>query len=80
MPDSFIKFVPFLAATCIKDGRPKLNIARIIEIAITLAVLIYGMNIAVTKLEVKMDIIERHVSTLDDRLYKHMEANPGIRR
>ena len=77
MPDKFLQFIPFLVTDCIKDGRPKLNTARIIEIIVTLAVLIYGMNVAVTKLEVKMDIIEKHINTLDDRLYHHMELNPG---
>ena len=57
-----------------------MNTARILEIIITLIALFYGMRIAVEKLEVKMDAVEKHVQILDDRIYKHMEANPGIKR
>lgn len=75
MVDKIAPFIPFLATTCDGHGKPKLNTARILEIALTAAALIYGMNLAVAKLEVKMDSIEKHVSILDDRLYEHMAVN-----
>lgn len=72
MPERLLQFVPFLTTAC-AGGKPKLNTARLLELAITGAALIYAMQIGIAKLEVKMDTIEKHVSILDDRLYKHME-------
>jgi hypothetical protein len=74
IPDKIAQFIPFLAVDCGGNGKPKLNTARILELVLTGAVLLYGMNVAVAKLEVKMDSIEKHVGTLDSRLYEHMIA------
>lgn len=72
MPDKFLQFIPFLTTACV-GGKPKLNTARLLELVLTGAALIYAMQIGIAKLEVKMDSIEKHVSVLDNRLYKHME-------
>ena len=66
-----LEVLPFLAIIKAEGGRPKLNIARILELIIALAGMYYTMSLQMAKIEAKMNIIERQVYIIDARLYEH---------
>lgn len=68
------QFVPFLATDCSNHhGKPKLNTARVLELVITAAALIYAMNISMAKLETKVTNIEAQVTQLNTQFVAHLD-------
>jgi len=78
--DKLLGIVPFLAVSCDKEGRPKLNFARIMELVIAIACMYYAMSLQMTKLEVKMDNVEKQVSIMEQRQYEHYTIEKKVVR